>query len=180
MPSVAARCKGIDGRFSSGPGGKRNQFLSESFRGIDLFSVPFREIIAAAEGRIFRRNHVGNDQSRPEGIPQGVRRVFIQFFQLDPQFPTGELDSVRRGEKKNIIPYQESADVVFNSSLVYEFSVIKNYAEHLLFGIPEDAPEYVEANRLLKFLDYFLAIDSTLVPQNSLLREFIGGSVFGV
>ena len=89
-------------------------------------------------------------------------------------------DSVRRGEKKNIIPYQESADVVFNSSLVYEFSVIKNYAEHLLFGIPEDAPEYVEANRLLKFLDYFLAIDSTLVPQNSLLREFVGGSVFGV
>ena len=89
-------------------------------------------------------------------------------------------DSVRRGEKKNIIPYQESADVVFNSSLVYEFSVIKNYAEHLLFGIPEDAPEYVEANRLLKFLDYFLAIDSTLVPQNSLLREVVGGSVFGV
>ena len=89
-------------------------------------------------------------------------------------------DSVRRGEKKNIIPFQESADVVFNSSLVYEFSVIKNYAEQLLFGIPEDAPEYVEANRLLKFLDYFLAIDSTLVPQNSLLREFIGGSVFKV
>nr|MBQ6241180.1 nucleoside kinase [Lachnospiraceae bacterium] len=89
-------------------------------------------------------------------------------------------DSVRRGERKNIIPFQESADVVFNSSLVYEFSVIKNYAEQLLFGIPEDAPEYVEANRLLKFLDYFLAIDSTLVPQNSLLREFIGGSVFKV
>ncbi len=89
-------------------------------------------------------------------------------------------DSVRRGEKKNIIPFQESADVVFNSSLVYEFSVIKNYAEQLLFGIPEDEPEYVEANRLLKFLDYFLAVDSTLVPQNSLLREFIGGSVFKV
>ena len=89
-------------------------------------------------------------------------------------------DSVRRGEKKNIIPFQESADVVFNSSLVYEFSVLKTYAEQLLFGIPEDAPEYVEAHRLLRFLDYFLAIDSTLVPQNSLLKEFIGGSVFGV
>ena len=89
-------------------------------------------------------------------------------------------DSVRRGEKKNIIPFQESADVVFNSSLVYEFSVLKTYAEQLLFGIPEDAPEYVEANRLLRFLDYFLAVDSTLVPQNSLLKEFIGGGVFGV
>ncbi len=92
----------------------------------------------------------------------------------------GRWDSVRRGEKKNIIPFQESADVVFNSSLVYEFSVLKSYAEQLLFGIPEDAPEYVEAHRLLRFLDYFLAVDSSLVPQNSLLKEFIGGSVFGV
>ena len=88
--------------------------------------------------------------------------------------------SVRRGEKKNIIPFQESADVVFNSSLVYEFSILKSYAEQLLFGIPEDAPEYPEAHRLLRFLSYFLALDSTLVPQNSLLKEFIGGSVFGV
>ena len=89
-------------------------------------------------------------------------------------------DSVRRGEKKNIIPFQESADVVFNSSLVYEFSALKSYAEQLLFGIPEDAPEQVEAHRLLRFLDYFLPVDSTLVPPNSLLKEFIGGSVFGV
>ena len=88
--------------------------------------------------------------------------------------------SVRRGEKKNIIPFQESADVVFNSALVYEFSVLKSYAEQLLFGIPEDAPEFIEAHRLLRFLDYFLSLDSTLVPQNSLLKEFIGGSVFGV
>ena len=78
------------------------------------------------------------------------------------------------------MPVQESADAVFNSSLVYEFSVLKGYAEQLLFGIPEDAPEFMEANRLLKFLDYFLAVDSTLVPPNSLLKEFIGGSVFGV
>ncbi len=89
-------------------------------------------------------------------------------------------NSVRRGEKKNIIPFQESADVVFNSALVYEFSVLKSYAEQLLFGIPEDAPEFIEAHRLLRFLDYFLSLDSTLVPQNSLLKEFIGGSVFGV
>ncbi len=88
--------------------------------------------------------------------------------------------SVRRGENKNIIPFQESADAVFNSALVYEFSVLKSYAEQLLFGIPEDAPEYSEAHRLLKFLDYFLAVDSTQVPQNSLLKEFIGGSIFNV
>ena len=88
--------------------------------------------------------------------------------------------SVRRGEEKNIFPYQESADVVFNSSLVYEFSVMKSYAEQLLFGIPEDAPEYPEAKRLLKFFDYFLAVDSTLVPMNSLVKEFIGGSIFKV
>ncbi|MBQ4425524.1 MAG: nucleoside kinase [Lachnospiraceae bacterium] len=89
-------------------------------------------------------------------------------------------DSVRRGETRNIVPFQEEADAVFNSSLVYEFSVLKSYAEQLLFGIPEDAPEHPEAVRLLKFLDYFLSVDSTLVPQNSLLKEFIGGSVFGV
>ena len=88
--------------------------------------------------------------------------------------------SVRRGEESNIFPYQEKADVVFNSSLVYEFSVMKTYAEQLLFGIPEDAPESREARRLLKFFDYFLGVDSTLVPQNSLLKEFIGGSIFKV
>ena len=58
--------------------------------------------------------------------------------------------------------------------------MLKSYAEQLLFGIPEDAPEYSEAHRLLKFLDYFLAVDSTQVPQNSLLKEFIGGSIFNV
>ena len=86
--------------------------------------------------------------------------------------------SVRRGEEKNIFPYQESADAVFNSSLLYEFSVMKSYAEQLLFGIPKEAPEYAEAKRLLKFFDYFLAVDSSAVPQNSLVKEFIGGSVF--
>ena len=89
-------------------------------------------------------------------------------------------DSVRRGEMRNIVPFQEQADAVFNSALVYEFSVLKSYAEQLLFGIGEEESEHPEAVRLLKFLDYFLAVDSTLVPQNSLLKEFIGGSVFGV
>lgn len=89
-------------------------------------------------------------------------------------------NSVRRGEEKNIFPFQEEADVMFNSALLYELSVIKQYAEPLLFAIPHDAPEYLEAKRLLKFLDYFLAISGEAVPNNSILREFIGGSCFHV
>ena len=92
----------------------------------------------------------------------------------------GRWASVRHGEEKNIFPYQESADVVFNSSLVYELSVLKSYAEQLLFGIDEDSPAFSEARRLLRFFNYFLATDSTQVPQNSLLKEFIGGSIFNV
>ncbi len=86
--------------------------------------------------------------------------------------------SVRRGEEENIFPYQEEADVVFNSALIYELAVLKQYAEPLLFSIDRDAPEYLEAKRLLKFLDYFLGVDSTNIPDNSLVREFIGGGCF--
>lgn len=89
-------------------------------------------------------------------------------------------NSVRRGEEENIFPYQESADVMFNSALIYELSVLKQYAEPILFGIEEGCPEYIEAKRLLKFLDYFLGVSSETVPQNSILREFIGGSCFKV
>ena len=89
-------------------------------------------------------------------------------------------DSVRRGEERNIFPFQESADVMFNSALLYELAVLKQYAEPLLFGIPQDAPEYAEAKRLLKFLDYFLGVGSENIPHNSMIREFIGGSCFKV
>ncbi len=88
--------------------------------------------------------------------------------------------SVRRGEDENIFPYQEEADVIFNSALIYELAVLKQYAEPLLFGIQPGEPEYTEAKRLLKFLNYFQGVDSNLVPNNSILREFIGGSVFNV
>lgn len=88
--------------------------------------------------------------------------------------------SVRRGEDRNIFPYQESADVMFNSALVYELAVLKLYAEPLLFGIPRDTVEYDEAKRLLKFMDYFLGMDSEMIPKNSILREFIGGSCLKV
>lgn len=88
--------------------------------------------------------------------------------------------SVRRGEERNIFPYQEEADVMFNSALIYELAVLKIYVEPLLFGISPDVPEYQEAKRLLKFLDYFVGIGSENVPTNSLLREFIGGGCFHV
>ena len=89
-------------------------------------------------------------------------------------------DSVRKGEERNIFPYQESADVMFNSVLHYELAVLKQYAEPLLFGIPRDSAEYMEAKRMLKFLDYFLGVSSENIPNNSIIREFIGGSCFRV
>lgn len=88
--------------------------------------------------------------------------------------------SVRRGEERNIFPYQESADVMFNSALIYELACLKVYAEPLLFQIQKTDSEYQEAKRLLKFLDYFLAVPSEAIPHNSILREFVGGSCFHV
>ena len=87
-------------------------------------------------------------------------------------------NSVRRGEEENIFPYQESADVMFNSALIYELAVLKLYAEPLLFSIGKEEPEYNEAKRLLKFLDYFLGVPSESIPSNSILREFVGGGCF--
>ena len=86
--------------------------------------------------------------------------------------------SVRRGEEENIFPYQDSADTVFNSALIYETALLKPYVQPLLFGVPRDSEEYVEAKRLLKFLDYFLPIPADDVPQTSLLREFVGGGIY--
>lgn len=88
--------------------------------------------------------------------------------------------SVRKGERENIFPFQEQADVMFNSALVYELAVLKVYAEPLLFGIERDCPEYLEAKRLLKLLDYLLPMPADGIPNNSLLREFVGGSCFNV
>ena len=88
--------------------------------------------------------------------------------------------SVRRGEEENIFPFQEQADAMFNSVMIYELAVLKPFAEPLLFQIPKDAPEYYEAKRLLKFLDYFLSLPSESIPNNSICREFVGGSCFNV
>ena len=88
--------------------------------------------------------------------------------------------SVRRGEEENIFPYQESADVMFNSALIYELALLKPYAEPLLYSVQPNEPEYYEAQRLLKFLGYFLSIPGDSIPNNSLVREFSGGSCFNV
>lgn len=88
--------------------------------------------------------------------------------------------SVRRGEEKYIFPFQEEADAMFNSAMLYELAVIKQYAEPLLFSIKKGDPEYHEAKRLLKFLEYFLGVSSEELPSNSLCREFVGGSCFDV
>lgn len=84
--------------------------------------------------------------------------------------------SVRRGEEKWIFPFQEEADAMINSALIYEMAVLKLYAEPQLYNIPEDDPAYMEAKRLIKLLDYFLPLAPENIPNNSLLREFIGGS----
>lgn len=88
--------------------------------------------------------------------------------------------SVRRGEEENIFPFQEEADAMFNSAQIFELAVLKTFAEPLLFQIPKDVPEYYEAKRLLKFLDYFLSVPSESLPNNSICREFVGGSCFNV
>ena len=86
-------------------------------------------------------------------------------------------ESVRRGEKRHIFPYQENADVMFNSALAYELAALKPFAEPLLRQVPHGRPEYIEAKRLLAFLEWFLPLDVDLVPQTSIVREFIGGSI---
>lgn len=88
--------------------------------------------------------------------------------------------SVRRGETENIFPFQESADAMFNSALIYELAVLKQYAEPLLYSIEPGEPEYFEAVRLLKFLSYFLGVSTESLPKNSIVREFVGGSCFKV
>lgn len=88
--------------------------------------------------------------------------------------------SVRRGEEENIFPFQEEVDVMFNSALLYELAILKQYAEPILFGVDRNSKEYIEAKRLLKFLDYFIGAPAEAVPKNSILKEFIGGSCFKV
>jgi uridine kinase len=86
--------------------------------------------------------------------------------------------SVRRGEEKWIFPYQENADVLFNSALLFELAVLKRHAEPILAEVPKYCDEYTETHRLIKFLNYFVSIHDHEIPPTSLLREFVGGSSF--
>ena len=86
--------------------------------------------------------------------------------------------SIKRGEEKNIYPYQEDADVMFNTALIYELSVLKKYAIEELIKVKPESGVYDEAIRLIEFLQMFKEIDKEVVPTNSLIREFIGGSCF--
>jgi len=89
----------------------------------------------------------------------------------------GRWESVRRGEKRHIFPFQENANVMFNSALAYELAALKPFAEPLLRQVPYGTPEYIEAKRLLAFLEWFLPLDIDLVPETSIVREFLGGSI---
>ena len=109
-----------------------------------------------------------------------IRRIVRdnQFRGYDALHTLKMWASVNRGEARNIFPYQEQADVMFNSSLIYELSVLKDYAMPLLAEIKSDIPEYSEAKRLYAMLSYFESIPVKAIPSNSLLREFVGGSIF--
>ncbi len=109
-----------------------------------------------------------------------IRRIVrdSQFRGFDAVNTIDIWDSVLRGERKYIFPYQEEADIMFNSALVYELAILKPYIEPLLFKIDKSQTEYIEAKRLIKFLNSFLSINDKYIPQNSIIREFIGGSCF--
>lgn len=103
-----------------------------------------------------------------------------QFRGRDAAATIESWNMVKKGEEENIFPYQENADAIFNSATIYELSVLKQYAEPLLFAVDTSKPEYITAKRLIKFLGYFLAAPGLEIPNNSLIKEFVGGSCFKV
>ena len=118
-----------------------------------------------------------NDHNRISTSDTRIIRRMVRDQQFRDRGPMATMDiwaDVRRGEEKNIYPYQEDADTIFNTALPYELAVLKLYAEPLLESIDKDSVHYAEARRLLRFLKPFKSIDSSVVPPNSLLREFIG------
>ena len=101
-----------------------------------------------------------------------------QFRGFDAVSTIDMWPSVLRGERKYIFPFQEEADIMFNSALVYELAVLKPFVEPLLFKIDKSQLAYREAKRLIKFMNSFLSINDKYIPQNSIIREFIGGGCF--
>jgi uridine kinase len=155
--------------------------ILEGIHGLDPRLVP--ESVAARAFRIYasaltqlnldRDNRVSTTDTRLiRRIVRDARERGYTAVQT-----IGQWESVRRGEKKYIFPYQENADVMFNSALVYELSALQHLAEPILRQVPHGVPEFIEAKRLLAFLEWFLPVEADLVPDNSILREFIGGSI---
>jgi uridine kinase len=170
------------------PSGKKLQLLPgsilivEGIHGMNPDLVPH-----IAEGNTFKifisaltqisiddQNHISTTDNRL------IRRMIrdSKYRNYTAQDTIRRWSSVRAGEDKNIFPYQENADIMFNSALIYELAVLKKYAEPLLKAVTESQPEFSESNRLLKFFSYFKPIDDLEIPPTSLIREFLGGSSF--
>lgn len=164
--------------------GEKDVLVMEGIHGLN--GTLTNEIPEDAKYRIYvsALNQINLDEHNriPSSDGRLLRRIVRDAMTRgnDARETISRWDSVRTGEEDNIFPYQEEADVMFNSAQIYEIAVLKQYAEPLLFAVPRDCPEYQEAKRLLKFLEYFLNIPSEAIPKTSLLREFIGGSCFEV
>jgi uridine kinase len=146
-----------------------NPNLLPGFKPDSVFRI---YVSALTQLNLDRHNRVSTTDSRL------VRRLVRDVIRRghSPTFTLSQWESVRRGERRNIFPYQENADVMFNSALVYELSVLRTFVEPLLRQVDPTAPEYMEAKRLLAFLAWFRSLPSEHVPDDSILREFIGGS----
>ncbi|HVM70406.1 MAG TPA: nucleoside kinase [Anaerolineales bacterium] len=161
--------------------GPEHIIILEGIHGLDPRLVPAS--VAARAYRVYvsaltqlnldRHNRVSTTDTRL--IRRIVRDTFERGYTAIQTISGWE--SVGRGEKKYIFPYQENADAMFNSALVYELSALKPLAEPILLQVPHGTPEYIEAKRLLAFLEWFLPLDADLIPDNSILREFVGGSI---
>ena len=161
---------------------KRGQpIILEGIHGMDPRLIPeslsgeaFRIYVSAlTQLNLDRHNRVSTTDTRL------VRRIVRDARErgYNAQHTIRHWESVRRGEKRHIFPFQENADVMFNSALAYEVAALKPFAEPLLRQVPYGTPEHIEAKRLLAFLEWSLPLDVNLVPDNSLLREFLGGSI---
>ncbi len=149
--------------------GMNPRLIPETLRG-----QSFRIYISAlTQLNLDRHNRVSTTDTRL------IRRIVRDARErgYSAQATISRWESVRRGEKRHIFPYQENADIMFNSALVYEMAALKPFVEPLLRQVPYGTPEHIEAKRLLAFLEWFLPINADLAPENSIIREFLGGSV---
>lgn len=147
-----------------------NPTLLEGMPGENIFRI---YLSALTQLNLDRHNRVSTTDTRL------IRRIVRDARErgYSPQETIQRWESVRRGERSYIFPYQENANVMFNSALVYELAVLKPLAEPLLRQVPAGTEEHIEVKRLLALLEWFLPYPGDLVPDNSLLREFIGGSI---